>query len=226
MSEAKNKPSLIKKLKLIIILALPALVIIIGFRLNNNTKHKFIKLDVLGEIPAFNATTIDGRKLTNSSFKDTTVIYTTLQMSCPKECGVNLWFMQQHVFKFVRGHRLEFPNVKIVSFVEGFDGKLATHQDLLDMQQILRDNVQDYDPKYWMVVSGDASQVYNITKEGQNLKDVDGEEFVNGKAYNSTLLLADENNQLRMMMRGDREGTVRTMGQYLQLLLNEHKSIQ
>lgn len=222
MSEATKKPGFLKKSKLIIILALPALVIIFSFIINRGCQHKFVELDVLGEIPSFNATTIDGRKINNESFKDTIVIYTTLQMTCPKECGINFWFMDENLYYFIRGSRFEYPFIKIVSFVEGFDGQPATHQDLKDMEEILRDNVRKYDPQFWMVVSGDASEVYNIVKNGQNLKDVDGEEFINGKAYNSTLLLADKKNQLRMMMRGDKEGYVRTMGQHLKLLLNEY----
>lgn len=132
--------------------------------------------------------------------------------------------MDENLYKFIRGSRFEYPFIKIVSFVEGMDGQPATKQNLLDMEQILRDNVQKYDPQFWMVVSGDATEVYDIVRKGKSLKDVDGSEFINGKAYNSTLLLADKKNQLRMMMRGDQEGTVRTMRQHLQLLLNEYNA--
>lgn len=224
MTEAKKKPGFFKRSQIIIILALPALVIIFSFMINRSCVHKFVQLDVLGEIPQFTATTIEGKTVTNASFKGETIIYTTLQMSCPKDCGINFWFMYQHLFKYIRSHRFENPDVKIVSIVEGRNGELATHQDLADMEAILRDNVQDYDPQFWMVISGDPTKLYDIIKKGKSLKDVDGEEFVNGKAYNSTLLLADKDNQLRMMMRGDKEGTVRTMGQHLQLLLKEYSS--
>ena len=183
-------------------------------------KHKYEKLDVFGEIPAFVATDINGDTITNDTFKGKIVIYTTLQETCPVKCGINLWFMDQLLMQQLKEKKAIYGDVRIVSFVTDANGNPSHH--LADMQEILKENVINYDPKLWLVVSGKPEVIFDIEHNGQNLKNATGGEFINNLAYNSLILLADKKNQLRMVMRGDIEGTVRTMKQDLALLYQEY----
>lgn len=219
--EKTKKVGFKKRFILFFLLAAPATVFILAGTVK--CEHRFQRLDILGNIPAFTAHTLDGKAITNRNFKGKTVIYSTLQTTCPNKCGINFWFMDQHLFKEINGKLNKLTDVKIVSFVLDQDGNPATKKDLEDMQEIIKDNVVNYNPDIWMLVSGDPSEVYNIERNGENLKDIKGKEFIHGKAYNSTLMLADKMGHLRMIMRGDREGTVRTLKQDLELLIKEYQ---
>lgn len=218
MADNIKKAGSIKKLLMALLVIGPASILVLISTLK--CEHKFKKLDVFGTIPAYEAVTGENRKINNNTFKNEVVIYTTLQESCPKECGISLWFVDRHLFRHIRENRKKLGYVKIVSFVIDKDGNPV--DDLSNMEQILRDNVIEYDPELWILAKGNAQEVFNIEHNGQNLVDANGEEFINGKAYNSLLLLADKKNQLRMVMRGDSEGTVRTLQQHLFLLLKEY----
>lgn len=218
MTKNTQKAGPIKKLLLALMVLGPASILVLVSTLQ--CEHRFKKLDNFGEIPAYKAVSLTGDTITNANYKDQVVIYTTLQESCPKDCGISLWFMDRHLFRHIRENKKKLGYVKIVSFVIDSLGNPVS--DLSNMEQILRDNVIEYDPKLWQLAKGDAESIFNIENNGQNLKDANGEEFVNGKAYNSLLLLADKKNQLRMVMRGDEEGTVRTLQQHMFLLLKEY----
>lgn len=195
----------------------PALILIFVSTLRCD--HKFTQLDYFGDIPHYQATTIDGKTITNETFKDKVVIYTVLNESCPKDCAISIWDVDQQLFRKLKENPGKLRNVKIVSFVVDKDGNPV--EDLKNMEQILQYNVLEYDPKIWILATGNAKELYNIEHNNRNLSEIEGDEYFNGKAYYSLLLLADKENKLRMVLKGDSESMVRKFHQYMTLLIKQ-----
>lgn len=207
-----------KKLLMAFIVFAPALTLLLVGTMK--CEHKFEQLDNYGVIPQYEAITADGKTITNATFKDKIVIYTTLHETCPKECGLSLWDVDQQLFRKIKDNPIKLKNVKIVSFVLDKDGNPV--KDLSVMRKTLEFNVQQYDPSIWILASGNAKQVYNIEHNGQNLAKQDGNQYFNGHAYNELILLADRENNLRIAYKADSESMVRKIHQFLMLLLKQY----
>ncbi len=196
----------------------PALILIFVSTLK--CEHKFTQLDYFGDIPSYQATTIDGKTITNETFKGKVVIYTVLNESCPKDCAISIWDVNQQLFRKLKENPGKLRNVKIVSFVVDKDGNPV--EDLENMRKILEYNVLEYNPEIWILAKGDANNLYNIEHNKHNLSTIEGDEYFNGKAYYSLLLLADQDNKLRMVLKGDSESMVRKFHQYMTLLIKQN----
>ena len=207
-----------KKLLMASLVFGPALILIFVSTLK--CEHKFTQLDYFGDIPSYQATTIDGKTITNETFKGKVVIYTVLNESCPKECGISIWDVNQQLFRKLKENPGKLRNVKIVSFVIDKNGEPV--EDLHNMRKILEYNILEYDPKIWILAKGDAKNLYNIEHNKHNLSTIEGDEYFNGKAFYSLLLLADQDNNLRMVLKGDSESMVRKFHQYMTLLIKQN----
>ena len=99
-------------------------------------------------------------------------------------------------------------------------------KDLSNMQQILKDKVLDYDPKLWILASGNAKEIFDIKHNGINLLETETKDKED-ISYKDLLLLVDKNNHLRMALRANSkspegEGVTRRMKQSLALLLKQY----
>lgn len=206
-----------KKLLMASLVFGPALILLLISKLQ--CEHKFTELDYFGEIPAYTAVTYEGDTITNASFSDKVVIYTTIFETCPKECPVSLWDVDQQLFRKILENPGKLRDVKIVSFVYDKDGNPV--EDLQNMRSIMENNVLEYDPEKWILASGDGRKLYDIEHNGYNLSTVEDESQFHGKAFYSLLLLADKENQLRMVLKGDSESMVRKFHQYFTLLIKQ-----
>lgn len=213
-----KEASRVKKLLMASLVFVPALTLLLTSTMK--CEHKFQELDYYGNIPKYTATTLDGSVISNETFKNKIVIYSVLNETCPKECAISLWDFNQQIFRFVKENPNKLKDVVIVSFVVDKDGKPV--KDLSTMKQILEFNVLEYNPKIWILATGNAQELYNIEHNKQNLSKIEGEEYFGGKAYYSLLLLGDKENQLRMAFKGDSESMVRKFQQHLTLLLKEY----
>lgn len=217
MANKENTAGPIKKIVLALLLIGPAsLLLLIS---NKGCEHKFKELDVMGEIPAYTFVDAHGRKYTNASFKDDIVVYTTLQETCPDSCAVNMWMIEQQIYRHIRQDKRKAGMIKIVSFVTDASGKPVS--DLSDMEFIMKDNINNYNPDIWILAKGDPEKVYNIERNGKNLIQ-GGAEFFGGKSYLELMLLSDRSNKLRMVLKGNEEGMVRTMNQHIALLKKQY----
>jgi hypothetical protein len=195
----------------------PALFLI--FISTRGCEHKFKVLDDYGVIKQYTLTTASGKQLTNKDFKDKIVIYTTIQPSCPDTCGVTIWHLDQLIYQQLRKNKKRLGHVKLVSIVT--DGKGGQSNNIKDIQFMLKDRIEGFDESIWIIASGDAKSIYNISNNGESLLKT-GKEFFGGQAFQELMLLVDKKNHLRMVLPGKTESTIRTMRDHMALLEKEY----
>lgn len=221
-----NKRSLAGRLKVVIAFLLvfgPAsLLVFIGTR---GCEHKFKKLNDFGVIKpvAFNIYTKG--KLTPAKFSDYTgdiLLVTTIQKTCPGNCAISMWHIDQMLFQHIRKNkRKKLKQVRIVSFATDGKGNNLQVSDLKIIEESLKDNVEGYDPSIWILASGDARKVYDFKHNGQKLIQK-GEKYYGGESYQELILLLDKKQHLRMVLPGNQEGLVRRMKEDLALLQKQY----
>lgn len=195
----------------------PALFLI--FISTRGCQHKFKQLDDYGKVPAYSFTDAAGKKYSPESFKGKIVIFTTIQPGCPDSCAVDSWQIDQHIYQLLRSNPKKLGHVKLVSFVT--DGKGNPSENLSDVEFMLRDRVQEYDPKIWILAQGDPRKLYNMKHNGASLLQK-GPQYFGGEAFQELMLLVDKRNHLRMVLSGKTETMVRTMKQHLVLLEKQY----
>lgn len=178
-------------------------------------EHKFKELEIMGNMPAYTFTTADGSSKSYKDFKGNVVLFTTLQASCPDSCSISMWHLDQMIYQHIKKNKKKLGHVKLVSFVT--DGLGNPVESLGDMQFVLNDRVQNYDPSIWILAKGDVRQVYDFTRNGESLLKK-GDEFFGGQAFQELLLLVDKKNKLRMVSKGTEEGLIRRMKEHMALL--------
>ncbi|MES2587876.1 MAG: hypothetical protein V4622_02780 [Bacteroidota bacterium] len=208
MAEKKASAGLKKGTILAFLLFGPAFLLI--FMSSRGCEHKFKELDDMGEIPAYSFKGIDGKKYNNKSFKNQVVLFTTIQQTCPDSCAISLWHFDQLIYQHLRKNQKKLNHLKIVSFVT--DGNGNPVKNLKLTESILKEQFEEYDPKIWLLASGDSKKLFNISRNGENLLK-DGKD-----SYQKLLLLVDKKNHLRMVLKGDSEGMIRRMKQHMALL--------
>ena len=177
--------------------------------------HKFKILDDMGEIPSLEITTSDGKKISNKSFENNVILYTTIQQTCPDSCAISMWHLNQLIYQHLRKNQKKLSHVRIVSFVtDGFGNPVNNTSTI---QSILKEEVEQYDPNLWKIVSGDVKKLYNISRNGENLIKK-GEEYFGGESFQELMLLVDKKNHLRMVLNGKTEGMIRRMKEHIALL--------
>lgn len=213
MTQQKATAGRYKGFLLIFLVFGPAFFLI--FISTRGCEHKFKVLDDYGKIPSYNFVDAKGKKYTNESFKNKIVLYTTIQETCPGNCAVSMWHLDQLIYQHLRKNTKKLGHVKIVSFVT--DGKGNPVTDLSNMEYIMNDRVEEYDPNIWILASGESKKIYDITRNGENLTK-QGKEYFGGEAYQELIMLVDKRNHLRMVLSGKQEGMIRTMKEDLALL--------
>jgi hypothetical protein len=213
MAQKENKAGLLKRIFLVFLVIGPASLLVLFS--SRSCEHKFKELDDMGTLSSYSFTGIDGKKYTDKSFKGQVVLFSTIQPTCPDSCSVSLWFLDRSIYQNIQKNKKKLGHVKIVSFVT--DGYGKSVNNLKDMDFILNDQVVNYDPKIWILAKGDPKQVYNISRNGNNLLQK-GDKYFGGEAFQELLLLADKENHLRMVLEGNEEGMVRQMFQHMALL--------
>lgn len=220
MAKSHSKAGSLKSVFALLLLFGPALILI--FISTRGCEHKFKELDDYGVIPAFSFTNSKGKVFTNQTFKNKIVIYTTIQASCPDSCGVSIWHLDQLIYQRLRENRKKLGHVKLVSILTDENGNPDTDgKHLQDVEFMLKDRVEGYDPTIWMIVAGDAKAIYNIQHNGQSLLQKD-KKYFGGNSFQELMLLADKSNHLRMVLPGKTESTIRTMRDHMALLEKEY----
>ena len=182
-------------------------------------KHKFVELDDMGAIASYRFKSISGKEFTEKSFRGKIVLFTTLQETCPTDCALSMWHLDQIIYQHIRKNQKKLAHVKLVSFVT--DGKGNPISNLNNTNEILYDQVVGYDPKIWILANGDAKAIYSITRNGKSLLEK-GDAYFGGEAYQELMLLVDKKNHLRMALNGKSEGMIRKMKEHIALLEKQY----
>lgn len=191
----------------------PALLLILISK--RGCEHKFKELDDMGALPSYSFVSSTGKKYTERSFKNKVVLFTTIQTTCPDSCAISLWHVNQMIYQHIRKNQKKLGYVKLVSFVT--DGKGNPVNNLKDISYIMKDQVEDYDPKIWILASGDAKKLYDVERNGESLLQT-GSKYYGGQAFQEIMLLVDKENHLRMVLKGNAEGMIRKMKEHIALL--------
>ena len=213
MSKTNGKAGRMKGILMMFLLFGPASLLI--FISSRGCKHKFVELDDMGPVANYSFEGINGKVYTEKSFKGKVVLFTTIQKTCPGNCAISIWHMDQLIYQHLRKNQKKLGHVKIVSFVT--DGKGNPIDDLNDINFMLKDQVEKYDSTIWILAKGDAKQVYNISRNGNSLLQK-GSKYFGGEAFQELMLLADKQNHLRMVLKGNSEGMIRKMKEHMALL--------
>ena len=204
-------------LSLLLIFGPAVLLIFIGTR---GCDHKFEKLADYGSASEYSFTDVSGKRRTYSEFENSIVLISTIQESCPDTCSISMWHVDQILYQHIRKNKSKkLKQVKLISFVT--DGKGNPVKDLNYMSSILKERVEGYDPELWILATGDVKSVYNFTNNGKSLLEK-GKQYFGGEYFQEILLLLDKSNHLRMALRGNQEGMVRTMKEHLALLQKQY----
>ena len=211
----KNKIKAI--LSLLLIFGPASFLIFIGTR---GCDHKFEKLADYGSASKYSFIDLSGKTRTYSEFNNSIVLISTIQESCPDTCSISMWHVDQILYQHIRKNKSKkLKQVKLISFVT--DGKGNPVKDLKYMSSILKERVEGYDPELWILATGDVKSVYNFTNNGKSLLEK-GKQYFGGEYFQEILLLLDKSNHLRMALRGNQEGMVRTMKEHLALLQKQY----
>ncbi|MEJ6492530.1 MAG: SCO family protein [Flavobacteriales bacterium] len=182
--------------------------------------NNFKELDDFGLAKDYSFIDINGEKRTSKDFEGDIVLITTLQGTCPDDCAVLFFNLQQAIYQHIytnKGKKLK--QVRIISFAT--DGEGNPLEDVTPIAEMLKDRVPNYDPETWVLAKGDARIVYNFERNNQNLLQ-EGDEFYGGQAFQELILLLDKKNHLRMALRGDEEGMIRRMKEHVALLQKQY----
>jgi cytochrome oxidase Cu insertion factor (SCO1/SenC/PrrC family) len=213
MSKTNGKAGRIKGLVLTLLLFGPASLLI--FISTRGCKHKFVELEDMGKIASYSFSDINGKTYSENSFANKVVLFTTIQKTCPSNCALSLWHLDQMIYQHLRKNQKKLGFVKIVSFVT--DGKGNPINDLKEVKETLEDQVESFNDSIWILANGDAKKVFDISRNGNNLLQ-EGKSYFGGHAYQELMLLVDKRNHLRMVLNGSSEGMIRKMKEHIALL--------
>lgn len=213
MSKTNGKAGRIKGLVLTLLLFGPASLLI--FISTRGCKHKFVELEDMGQIASYSFSDVNGKTYSEKSFANKVVLFTTIQKTCPSNCALSLWHLDQMIYQHLRKNQKKLGFVKIVSFVT--DGKGNPINDLKEVKETLADQVESFNDSIWILANGDAKKVFDISRNGNNLLQ-EGKSYFGGHAYQELMLLVDKRNHLRMVLNGSSEGMIRKMKEHIALL--------
>lgn len=213
MSKTNGKAGRIKGLVLTLLLFGPASLLI--FISTRGCKHKFVELEDMGQIASYSFSDVNGKTYSEKSFANKVVLFTTIQKTCPSNCALSLWHLDQMIYQHLRKNQKKLGFVKIVSFVT--DGKGNPVNDLKEVKETLEDQVESFNDSIWILANGDAKKVFDISRNGNNLLQ-EGKSYFGGHAYQELMLLVDKRNHLRMVLNGSSEGMIRKMKEHIALL--------
>ena len=184
--------------------------------LAKTVNNKFVQLPYIGQheyvyddngkkidstlytLPKFEFTTLEGRKITNNSIRNKFVVITTLQNSCPDDCGVFLFHFQELFYKKLEDNQDSYDDVVILSILTDHDGNPVAEPTEKFIDEIHA--IENYDKDLWWVTTGDPKPIFSFEYLGKNFYDLpstpDNDE-VGSKAFINSLLLIDKESHIR-----------------------------
>ena len=184
--------------------------------LAKTVNNKFVELPYIGEhqyqydengnkidsilytLPPFELTTLEGKKITNNSIKNKFVVVTTLQNSCPDNCGTFLFHFEELFYKKLEDNQDSYDNVIILSILTDHEGKLEEQPTEKFVEEM--HTIENYDKDLWWITTGDAKPIFSFNYLGKNFYDLPStpnNDEVGSKAFINSLLLIDKEQHIR-----------------------------
>ena len=201
----------------------PALFLV--FIATRGCNHHFKQLADYGLVksPVFTVYNHLGKQTkTLRDYQNQVVIINTIQTSCPYNCGPAFFPLTQNIYKDLRTNkRKKLKQVRLLSIVVDSLGRPVDQKAIEDVLSMLKSKVEGFDPELWQLVSGNPTDFFDITNNGQKLIVYD-QKYFGGVSYNELMLLIDKKNHLRMVLNGHTEGMIRKMKEHLALLIKQY----
>jgi hypothetical protein len=201
----------------------PALFLI--FMATRGCDHRFKELADYGLVlaPTFTVYNHQGKQTKSlKDYQNQVVLLNTIQTTCPYQCGLAFFPLTQKIYKDLRTNkRKKLKQVRMLSLVVDSLGNPVSEKELLDIQDMLRNNVEGFDPELWQLVIADPKDFFNHKNNGVDLI-VRDKKYFGGVSYNELIMLLDKKNHLRMVLNGHTEGMIRKMKEHLALLMKQY----
>lgn len=201
----------------------PALFLI--FMATRGCDHRFKELADYGlvEAPTFTVYNHKGKQTKSlKDYQNQVVLLNTIQTTCPYQCGLAFFPLTQKLYQDLRTNkRKKLKQVRMLSIVVDSLGNPVSEQELLDIQDMLRHNVEGFDPELWQLVIAEPKDFFNHKNNGVDLI-VRDKKYFGGVSYNELIMLLDKKNHLRMVLNGHTEGMIRKMKEHLALLMKQY----
>lgn len=223
MTEKANSRSKGRSILALTLVFGPALFLI--FMATRGCDHRFKELADYGlvEAPTFTVYNHKGKqKKSLKDYQNQVVLLNTIQTTCPYQCGLAFFPLTQKLYQDLRTNkRKKLKQVRMLSIVVDSLGKPVSEQALLDIQDMLRNNVEGFDPELWQLVIAEPKDFFNHKNNGVDLI-VRDKKYFGGVSYNELIMLLDKKNHLRMVLNGHTEGMIRKMKEHLALLMKQY----
>jgi cytochrome oxidase Cu insertion factor (SCO1/SenC/PrrC family) len=218
VAEKNTKAGRLKPILMIFLVFGPALFLI--FVSLNKCEHKFEQLPVYGKLDNFTFYTSSGEKITPETQLGKVTLYSTIQAGCPQNCAIDLLKYNMMVYQHYRKYQKKMGHIKFVSIVTDQEGNPV--DDLSEVEFLMNDIIQGYDPSIWTLVTGDPKQIYDIENNGVNLVTMESDTAFATKPYLEMLLIVDKENNLRLVRKGNQEGLIRDFKEHIALLQKQY----
>lgn len=213
-----SKAGRLKPILMLFLVFGPALLLI--FVSLNKCEHKFEQLPVYGKLENFKFVSASGDEITPETQLGKVTLYSTVQSGCPENCAIDLLKYNMMVYQHYRKYQKKMGHIKFVSIVTDQDGNPV--DDLSEVEFLMNDIVQGYDPSIWTLVTGDPKQIYDIENNGINLVTMKSDTSFATKPYLEMLLIVDKENNLRLVRKGNQEGLIRDFKEHIALLQKQY----
>ena len=197
-----------------LVLGPASIFIVMTLFMNRSCEHKFEELDDYGAVQQFKFTDASGKSRNSSEFGDEIILINTLQSTCPDSCAILMWHLNQTIYQHIwKNKTKKRKKIRMLSFVT--DGNGGPSSDLKTIEDALKDMTENYDPKLWILASGDAKKIYDLKSNNVSLISEEND-------YQELMLLIDKKHRLRMVLSGKVEGQIRRMKQSIALLHKQY----
>ena len=218
MAENKLQAGRTKPILLMLLVFGPALFLIIVSL--NKCEHKFEQLPVYGDVGSYSFQAADGRIISNETQKGKVTLFSTIQTSCPQNCAIDLVKYNLMIYQHYRKYQKKMSHIKFVSIVTDENGDPGS--DFSEIEYLMEDMIEGYDPEIWTLVTGDPAQIYDIENNGVNLYRERNDSAFATKPYLEMLLIVDKENNLRLVRKGNVEGLIRDYKEHIALLQKQY----
>ena len=184
--------------------------------LAKNVENKFVELPYLGEhqykfdangkvtdstlytIPNFELTTISGKKITRNTFRDKFIVLTTIQNSCPDDCGMYFLHFDEIFYSRLSKNTDSYNDVIILTVLTDHDGNPvdSISDKLIDEVK----QINGYDPELWVIAKGDPKPLFDFKfsdKHFYELPSTPENHEVGSKAFINSMVLIDKKGHIR-----------------------------
>lgn len=213
---SNTKAGRIKRVTAMALLFAPAIfLVIIGTR---RCQHKFTELDDYGKVPSFSFVTASGDSISSKELEGKILLLTTLQPTCLNDCAISWWHFDELIYEGLYQNKKKLGDFRIISFVTDSEGNSS--DDLAQVNEMLQDKIEGYNPDIWMLAKGDAEKIFNAEYKGKKL--TDNQETGEVKNFTEFLMLIDKKGHLRIVRSGKKEGMIRDFQQHMALLMKQY----